>query len=688
MPAHTETSTFHWSHESETELSDDIQSRLAHIESLIAIEPMDEYTKVAILHQQREDLAKVMESDLDEIAFGIVRASWDKTASITDSDTWKDGRFTPEHQAAQKLYAAGMFEQFGELDTDLSDEAAQKIHRAYFSSSDALIDFTGGYHDQLDLLTLSRRSHIGRREAGAIAAGLIYNGTFGTIRNDLQKTWQSSDSIEAKLAKINTFSYLLLNAEREMYDTRHMQEQLLDQFQEIADDDSNSAFIRLAAQNELQMADDRQSDEYEVVSLHKLPQAQRDEIMRARQARQEQYEMEQDELRRAFPQLNADKQLYRLASDACAEVDRGRLGLFVTTRSQTADMHRPERAEQFSPSDIVLLTAAHHRNFLEAVERESGVDLRQLDLDTQLRFFRFMSEADADRYARLVQTLQMQDEDDRYVLANAFLSTEFGDDIGDMILDIAEKDDTSKAMDIFAQYMDIRQAAHTIAATYDNDEYPNFAACYNQAWNKRCAELMVLLSDDLLPRSDREDAHEALRMIAYAAREIADATSGEFEFTQLGDVSGHATLRSTSRSVTKTIRPTGASARVGDRVKIPVELMPKRAEHTRNKTLSVRLDRDEYGISLDIGSSATNGSNNPSGVGVFVAEQLAKGEARIALRRQLGRIGVGLQPYGLTTITLHGNHVREAFAGLEDITEGDFAQLVREHASRCVIAAE
>lgn len=133
-------------------------------------------------------------------------------AELTAAERWTDeGRFSQEQMAALKLYATGLFISLEEAEREgtLPPDAEQQLYRAYFASSDQIIDYTGGYDSQIELFTLSRRSIIGRRQARNLQAGLIYNGTFGDIADSLEKAWSAQSTVEGQLMTISTLSYLM-----------------------------------------------------------------------------------------------------------------------------------------------------------------------------------------------------------------------------------------------------------------------------------------------------------------------------------------------------------------------------------------------------------------------------------------------------------------------------------------------
>lgn len=301
-------------------------------------------------------------------------------------------------------------------------------------------------------------------------------------------------------------------------------------------------------------------------------------------------------------------------------------------------------------------------------------------------FVKFMLGKTPDEYARCEQVLQSVDESQRIGVTEAFLATEFGDDFGDRILTISETFEQSASAEVFVLLQDIRDAASQLSQYYTNG-IPGFGQAYETAWVKRTTELLATLADDTSSVQDKDDAVAALRIVAYAARTSAESSDGEFSMIHVEDAAGHATLRSADGRLTKTIRPSGDTPRIGDTVKVPKDLIPDGVVG-KDRRLSVRLDFDTSGLSLDIGSSAREGVNS-AGVGRFVAEQLARGELALMAQRERHRIargssaGEGEVP---RTITLHGNHVREAFKGLS-VNSQLFSEVVIDHVDALQLAS-
>lgn len=317
---------------------------------------------------------------------------------------------------------------------------------------------------------------------------------------------------------------------------------------------------------------------------------------------------------------------------------------------------------------------------LRGAEQELAIEtihlfgLREIDdvsEPARAQLFRVGVNLDDATYDQISLVVENMDVTKKRMFAEAFIATEFGDDFGDMILDIAE---SGEHEGVFQSLETIRSSAAQLAEQYDND-IEGFKEAYTTSWTKRTTELLATVADREASTEDTQAAIDTLAIIAYAAETDAAATQSGFRLTNAGEMVGHATLRSADERLTKTIRPTGGAPRVGDTVKIPAQLIPA-AANGKDKRLSIRLDYDENGLSLDIGSSGKG--VNSSGVGQFVAQQLAKGELRLFARRQLGRIERA-NMHAPTEATLHGNHVREAFAGLDKIDERRFAELVVDH---------
>lgn len=483
----------HHSPEELVEIDQQISHQLETVEGRTEIPLLDENQKKAIIYELNRDIDNLKQG-IEGSRRGQVRDAWDKLADISHNTSWDSRVFDAGHMAANKLYAAALFDTFESWENQgvVDDDLARRVYEAYFASSDLPTDFTGDYSSKLELFALSRRSRLGRRLAGSMVAGLVYDGTFGDVGNSIEKVWRSQHASEARLDTVATLDYLLRAAENEMYPTDSLQDSIHAQLEMMADDEDVSAFVAMVAGKALQEATKRAHEEW--VFLEELPAEEQERLLARHEELQEQARIEQQMLHEAFPQFPHDSHLYRISLDACVQVDEGDFGILRTSRGDEADLHRIESKDThgYSVDDLRLIKEAHTPSVLETIELESGIDMRQLPLETQMRFFRFMAESDKALYSRFTSVLRALDESDRNVLADAFLATEFGDDFGDSLLAIAEKVDAARLGRVLKVINGFRDKTEVFAHRFEQFD-PDFAEDAKKAMDERLADAIAAI---------------------------------------------------------------------------------------------------------------------------------------------------------------------------------------------------
>lgn len=537
-------------HYSEKELS--VDKQLKSIESLVEIPYLTTEQKRAVLGELNNDIKTVLHSNNIRDRFALVRNVNDKMASITDSQRFfTEGLIEATQMAAQKLYAAGLFTvlETTEQERAYTREEIGRIYDAYFSTSDQLCEFTGGYNSELELFTLSRRSLAGRQCADSLRAGLVYDGTFGDISSSLETVWRTQRGAEGQLGTIASLSSLLQAAENEIYPTDSMQDAIKNQFQKIISDKDSLAFTRLYANRALEEALSRGRQEW--VDLDELPLEEQTRLLELHETRQQQVAQEQKILHDMFQEFPQDGRLYRMAEDACVQIEQGDLGRLVMRDGREADLHRPEANAttlRLDTRDVELLKAAHDPTVLETITLETGLDMRMLPLDAQVKFFRFMAESKVDRYDHFCSTLN-QLGDKRMIVAEAFLATEFGDSLGDSILTIANKGrENEMAFEVLQLISDIRgnvaEWEKTAWFAQGDSKYAEYFSGIKQAIEMRVSQILGpvpelmdgmsqeaqyfhrdgTVSETLQIRSSEEVA-QGLKLLSLATRKIAQFES-------------------------------------------------------------------------------------------------------------------------------------------------------------------
>lgn len=470
---------------------------LAKIESMVAIEGLTDEQKIAVLQLQASDYEDIIDADADiELPFGIVRDVWDDMARITHAPDWDNLRFSWEQMAAQKLYAAGLFEMLAQHETTggLNPHQISKIERAYFSSSDLLTNYTGGFASELELYALSRRSKAGREISASLLAGLAYTGTFSDIRPGLHKAWESQKDIGARLNYLSSLEVLRMEALDVGYGDFEMLDAIQDTLADIIEDDKTTALASVYAATIFGQAEEDRHLEVADPVWMTAPEPR--QLSFAERNKKELAMWEQDALHNAYPQFPSDAFLRKIASDACVAIEQGSFGRLVTIDGKEANVHRPNQKNNlgYTEDDNKLLGAVHEPRLLSAIEKASGLCLADISLNTQLRFMRFMAESSMERYERICLATKSLESADQENFLDAFLATEFGDDYGDAILDIAEHTERHQAMHIFETVNTLRVRTGEFAEMFKAID-PKFAHATEKAFNERITDALTALQE-------------------------------------------------------------------------------------------------------------------------------------------------------------------------------------------------
>lgn len=488
-----------------------IDDQLKTIESMIDVQYLSNEQKRLVVEQLNIDLEAVIQDQTND-QFGIVRGVWSDMAKITAAPKYDtEGYFSREQMVALKLYSAGLFKKLESIEQKrpLTVQERESVYQAYFASSDQITEYTGGYASKLELFALSRRSLVGRELSGSLMSGLIYDGTFSDISGSLDIMWKAQNGVEKQLTAIASLGNLLKASEREVYPTDRMQRSIHNKLRDIADDVDTAPFTRIYASRELGEAISRKADN-KWVFLDELPMDEQERLIEQYEEQQNQAKQEQLILHDNFPEFSDKSYLYRIARDACVQIEQGDLGRLITTDGREGNLHRPDARQAglgMSTRDIELLKRAHNQEVLETIELESGLDMRMLPLDAQVKFFRFMAESRGEGYDRFCSVIgRMGDE--QMDFAEAFLATEFGDDFGEAILDIAENATAEQSTKIFETVNSLRHRSREYSEMFASIDLA-FAKQTEQALNERTTDMLVALQEVAVKGSLDEDVSPA-----------------------------------------------------------------------------------------------------------------------------------------------------------------------------------
>lgn len=191
------------------------------------------------------------------------------------------------------------------------------------------------------------------------------------------------------------------------------------------------------------------------------------------------------------------KQYIRIASDAVAGYALGNnVETFVhiqpSLQLDATEIKRSEitgEANAYSETNYPLL---YDRHILGAIGDRLGIDTLRLSLATQQRLFEFMVESDTQRFSRFEIALEQTADDKRVILAEAFLATEFGDDYGDAVLDIAERATPEQSAHVFETVGKLRERTKEYANMFAQID-PQLAEATEKALNERITDALVAL---------------------------------------------------------------------------------------------------------------------------------------------------------------------------------------------------
>lgn len=260
---------------------------------------------------------------------------------------------------------------------------------------------------------------------------------------------------------------------------------------------------------------------------------------------------------------------------------------------------------------------------------------------------------DEPTYNRLAQASKALTHEGRVVFAEAFLAIEFGDDLGKIILNIAEME-PQKSTEIFEKLQNVRRNGESIAAHFGSEKGINKAV--GVAFIKRATELLALAEAE-----GSDSMVEELRLLDDVVEQIAEAVDNDsFEVVNIDESAEFGTLQAENSKVTVTARLHGNAPRLGMTVRYP-----------KGQRVNIRLDYEHGTMSLDIGQTSTRA--NKADMSRLLGSALARGELAISKRRAEVAIEQGEQRQ---EITLHGNHVREAFEPIGEVMPEEFAGFV------------
>jgi len=600
-------------------------------------------------------------SEDDTDPFDVLGMIETELATISHTEGYT---ITSESEDAARLFGGLLFGRLSDLErqgqTEEARTLASRSYEALFSSSPNIVSHSGTPDKQFKLLALAQATPMARDLSSPIIGELAYATAFG-YPEDIFVAALKDDVPVRQLQALAVLRRISRWAEANGRWAEPAINKASTAFAAVVRDEANSALVRkVAAANEQELR-------HQWVGLDELPPLERERLLKKHQMTREIQRNAQAELAEKFPVLAAEGvPLVAIARECAATWRDGGLGTIQQRSSAgdvptTLDVVRGTPELGLSAEQSLLLFELHQTAVRELVQEDLGIELSEVSLSAQVRLLEYMVNAQTDVYKRLGNVLSTAPSADRTELAEAFLALEFGEDFGDILLDVLEAN-PSEAVAIVGKIREVRNAAEKIGGM--------FAVDSDDPLDKELARAMpvafIKRTTELLARAKRDGATvvmPSLEAVQYATQQIADAVQhGSFQVAEAG--ADYGTLRAANHPVTITFRPNGNNARLG--------LTVRGMGEDRRQRLSIRLDYEAGRLSLDMGSTAQHDVNS-SEIAKQVGSDLAKGELALAALRAERAMAQGIQP---EAIVLHGNHVREAFQHIADLQPEEFSGLL------------
>lgn len=325
----------------------------------------------------------------------------------------------------------------------------------------------------------------------------------------------------------------------------------------------------------------------------------------------------------------------------------------IKIRLEDTDFRDILDLEDFADDESrILFQLTHREGVRDALEEASGIDLTALPIATQSKLLGYMTSRTKEEFSRLAAAASniATTHGSSVEFYEAFLATEFGDDFGDILLDLAETTESHTLHQAVEHIAQVRESGRVIAERFASEDSLDrvIAERIPTAFAKRVTEMLALARQDGVG-----EVMESLEAVAEASSKIAKGLASG-TFTQVDAGTDFGSFGSDALPLTITARPSGTNARLGFTV--------RGMGASGKERLNIRLDYEDGRLSLDIGSGAKQGVNS-SDIARKVGADLARGE-------------LALVAYRGAATALHGNHVRETFEDLPDIYPEEFAGVV------------
>lgn len=379
-----------------------------------------------------------------------------------------DGSYiTSELAEANKAFAYGLYAYLEKVEkTDMAEAEkvtfARNIYKALLSTSPCVVSYLGGTVQQIEIMAFAERSELGRQLTKSIKGDIIYECSFDqNVDATLSDGYKEQPSTVAQLAYVRTLEQLASEAVYSGY-ADHFVNTTRVFFRHVAQDPLSHPLVGIIA-NQADAAVGRECqgedifyDEYEA-NLEKIQSIQ--------ESRQIEPVDQQEDLHSAFPNLPSNRQGRLVARDAVASYNSNVVEAVYTSDGRLMSLVRPEENGSLTREDSDLLRVMYQPAVRTKLEDQFGVKLVDINFDAQVKLLHFMATADKEVYERLSRELHRTRQPPE--LAGAFLATEFGDEFGYVLLDVAELIPDEQLTELLEKVQRIRQYGARFAEQFN-----------------------------------------------------------------------------------------------------------------------------------------------------------------------------------------------------------------------------
>lgn len=412
-------------------------------------------------------------------------------AAGNESEAKDRGEISLKLGEARKLFCASLIDTFNKSDPNQRG----LIHQAFFNSSPDYASYVGGLKGSLELLPLASRSG-NNTIARNIYDEIRYDYSFANF-NGYDNVFTSESNPIKQLQLIPIMYNVTLGCDPEGWNSNNIS-YISEALYHLSDNPSTTPLVRLVADSfDRKISDDLNTewifidpDDPEYAELFK-----RDAEYRAN------IQAEQDALHQKYSSLPANQYLIEIAPNVAATMDRySQLNLISNSAGEQASLLDYETDNLFNldHNSALLLGTAHNPEVKPLIDSQLSLDLSSISLDAQVQLLKYMTEADSTRYENLCSTLKNTPPDLRLKLAESFfLASDFGNDLGDSLLTIANSDHFSsdQIADILISVDSCRSSIKNISNLYSQIDNGTFSEQYSRAANERLVDALTVFRE-------------------------------------------------------------------------------------------------------------------------------------------------------------------------------------------------